>query len=475
MNLFRIAWLLYLPLAGVAQSQPSPANSIHKNAKTVLKIVYRNNHKVRFIEGYTINLFPPNEEVQIQDSIPIGEGQKWISYPVLSAQQGFLAIDLIGSTIYLVPGDTLTLALDLSQPNPWQSYHYRGQYATINTYYAEQARRLNSIPSLTRAQLAQQAPSLGAYQQKMDSLLRVELQFLTTYSAHTHLPEWFIQQEKLQIRYNDAYLRLNGIDYRNFTNEGRQETVPSTFYRFLNLELVNNPNAIYLLDYHLFLTSYFLYELKREHKPDTPDMIVSLAFTRLKAPIRDIFVSQYVGKILARIPAKGEHLLAQYYPRLTNKEWLDQLKAYYQAKNGLKVGQMAPNFVLPDQADSLIGLKNLRGQVVYLSFWFVGCVPCHKEIPHENELVTYFKDKPVKIVSICLTSPREKWLSSSAQFGISTVNLYADKNWENTLISKYNVDAYPRYVLIDQAGKIVQTHASRPSDKAREEIELLLK
>jgi uncharacterized protein (TIGR03435 family) len=42
----------------------------------------------------------------------------------------------------------------------------------------------------------------------------------------------------------------------------------------------------------------------------------------------------------------------------------------------------------------------LKGKVVVLEFWNTGCVPCIQAIPHWNDLVAQFKDKPVVFLSI---------------------------------------------------------------------------
>ncbi len=95
-------------------------------------------------------------------------------------------------------------------------------------------------------------------------------------------------------------------------------------------------------------------------------------------------------------------------------------------------------------------------------------------MPFENALVKYFEGKPVKIVNICVKSSRTDWAKVSQLHNLQTVNLYANKAWENTLIAKYNVKAYPHYVLINQDGKVVKNNCSRPSGGAKEEIEALL-
>ena len=47
-----------------------------------------------------------------------------------------------------------------------------------------------------------------------------------------------------------------------------------------------------------------------------------------------------------------------------------------------------------------INLRKLKGKVVVLNFWFIGCAPCIAEIPGLNQVVDQFKDAPVAFVSI---------------------------------------------------------------------------
>ncbi|GAB4035080.1 hypothetical protein GCM10028809_42810 [Spirosoma gilvum] len=134
-------------------------------------------------------------EFRLEDSLPIGTNDKYINYEIASPQKGYFALDNLGATIYLVPSDTLVLTIDLSQDNPWQRYQFKGTYARINQYYFDQARALKSLPIHTRAQLANEMPTLAIYQQKMDSLLKVELAFFKSYLTKHSLPLWFVQKE----------------------------------------------------------------------------------------------------------------------------------------------------------------------------------------------------------------------------------------------------------------------------------------
>ena len=47
-----------------------------------------------------------------------------------------------------------------------------------------------------------------------------------------------------------------------------------------------------------------------------------------------------------------------------------------------------------------ISWDKLKGKVVVLEFWNIGCGPCIQAIPHLNDLVEQFSGKPVVFLSI---------------------------------------------------------------------------
>jgi len=456
-------------------SQKTPDFSIEPHSKAVLKISYTNNVKTRQVFTYTDNALPYMGEFSLQDSLATGTDEKYIAYDVASPQRGFFAIDNIGGTIYLVPKDTLTLLLDLSRPNPWSSYQFKGTYASINQYYFDQARILQGFSVYNRALMVNETSTLPLLKQRLDSLQKVERNYFTSYAKNHRLPEWFIKKEQQQILYSDASCRTNAVSYRRFIKKDSLDAVPSNYFDFITPHILNDTSAAHLPDYQNFVKDYFFVRFFRQKQIKTPgEYLPCMASKNLSGLAWDVFMTRFLSELLAGLPTEGEKILAKYYPKFGRKQWIKEIGAYYKDAYTLSPGELAPNFALEDKLDSLAYLKDYRGQVIYLSFWFTGCAPCRQEMPLENELVKYFEGKPVKIISICVMSSRPDWAKVSKLYKLQTVNLYANKAWENTLISKYNVRAYPHYVLIDRQGKVVKNNCKRPSDGAKQEIEALL-
>jgi len=69
-------------------------------------------------------------------------------------------------------------------------------------------------------------------------------------------------------------------------------------------------------------------------------------------------------------------------------------------RNGVKLGEPAPNFQLWDLQGRLVTLSDLRGKVVLLNFWATWCGPCRVEMPAMEELYRTFSRKDFEILAV---------------------------------------------------------------------------
>ena len=176
-----------------------------------------------------------------------------------------------------------------------------------------------------------------------------------------------------------------------------------------------------------------------------------------------------IGSDLVSSPAKVLTELDKVKFPTSSQYLVDHLRERAGAKmKTLGPGDNAPDFFLEDKIDSLVSLSQFKGEVIYLSFWFAGCKPCIEEFPFENELVKRFEGRPVKVINICTHTSKIKWLEMIDTNKLKTVNLYANKAWENKLEQNYLVSAYPHYVLIGRDGRIIQNFAKRPREVSKE-------
>ncbi len=63
------------------------------------------------------------------------------------------------------------------------------------------------------------------------------------------------------------------------------------------------------------------------------------------------------------------------------------------------IGCKAPDFDVKSMDGEQLNLSKLKGKVVVLNFWFIGCAPCITEMPALNRLVDEYKGKDVVFVA----------------------------------------------------------------------------
>ena len=109
----------------------------------------------------------------------------------------------------------------------------------------------------------------------------------------------------------------------------------------------------------------------------------------------------------------------------------------------------APSFSVTSLDGEALESRSLRGKVVVLNFWFIGCAPCRAEIPGLNKLVDEFDQRDVVFIAFATDNeaPLRSFLEESP-FKYKIVPA------AHETIGKFNVSAYPTHVIIDQNGNV---------------------
>ncbi|MFA6085817.1 TlpA family protein disulfide reductase [Mucilaginibacter sp.] len=128
----------------------------------------------------------------------------------------------------------------------------------------------------------------------------------------------------------------------------------------------------------------------------------------------------------------------------------DAASEYQQKLNLVQnmVGSPAPEFNAKTIAGKQVDLKTLKGKVIVVNFWFVGCLPCEEEMPLLNKLTDEYKSNP-DVVFLSFANSEKSTVKSffkRKKFSYQTVT-------DAKLIAqKYNVSGYPSHFIIDKEG-----------------------
>ena len=161
----------------------------------------------------------------------------------------------------------------------------------------------------------------------------------------------------------------------------------------------------------------------------------------------------------------SETIIANFKSTVTNKYLNNKLDETIAPWLTLKSGLEAPDFIAKKRDDVEVPLSALKGKKVYIDVWATWCGPCIKEIPALKELEAELHEENIEFVSVSIDKEKdkEKWLNFIEEKQLTGLQLMANGDWKSDIASAYNIKGIPRFLLIDEAGKIISANAPRPS------------
>jgi thiol-disulfide isomerase/thioredoxin len=112
----------------------------------------------------------------------------------------------------------------------------------------------------------------------------------------------------------------------------------------------------------------------------------------------------------------------------------------------------AKGFILEDLRGPMVSLKDFRGKVIFLNFWFSRCGPCRDEMPAMELLWQIFQDDDFIILAVNVGEGKGE-VSSFVENNGYTFPVLLDL-W-GKVANMYSIRAYPTTFLIDGEGKVV--------------------
>lgn len=190
--------------------------------------------------------------------------------------------------------------------------------------------------------------------------------------------------------------------------------------------------------------------------------------------------AKLVQNEFVNIPFARDYLLSDNTIAIFRKNWFDQVskdvfkfyvanvkrdnpyfqeveKEFTELKDQFKPGKPFFNFSLPDTTGVYHSLKELKGKVVILDFWFTGCGACKTMVNELSKIEPALKNKKVQFVSISVDQTTANWKRGIGTFSMkSALQLYTEgKRYDHPIIKFAKIRAYPTLIGLDKEGRIV--------------------
>jgi len=135
----------------------------------------------------------------------------------------------------------------------------------------------------------------------------------------------------------------------------------------------------------------------------------------------------------------------------------------------IKEGQSAPQFNAKTVTNKTFHLAALRGKVVLLDFWAVGCPPCKIEMPVLQQWSRLYGKKGLVVVGVTEMNPTLTQVKKALHEQGITYPIVLDPS--EKIGKLYHLEAHPTTLLLDRKGRIIKTETGylRGDEKAFEQ------
>jgi peroxiredoxin len=180
-------------------------------------------------------------------------------------------------------------------------------------------------------------------------------------------------------------------------------------------------------------------------------MVISITSVsaQAKAP-REIFRDSD-GNLVSNNEFVDIRLANFNYPDATVIKILEDGTKEFRLQKVAQEGMAAPDVKVRTIDGKNIALRDLRGKVVVLNFWFIGCAVCRAMKPQLNDFTKLFAGDE-GVVFLAMTEDPE---IDVEKFIKKNPSEYLNAAGAREALSKFSFRGFPKNIVIDKQGKIV--------------------
>ncbi|MGN0282359.1 MAG: TlpA family protein disulfide reductase [Prevotella sp.] len=356
--------------------------------------------------------------------------------------------------IYLCPDKNLNINVDFQE----KTFTCSGDLSDINNYL------LNTTwqsPSFTHASRNEKG-----YIQLCDSILSANIRNL----ENRKLPYLFTEEERQRLKYLSFAGLTSYPKYHKILNKLTTFVPDSCFFEKMHEMLRFDNSLLNNGDYANFIVNGIqcLCSLRNETLDDN-SFIEYVDSHDMDDTIRQYVVHNYFLNTIGSTGRDGRERLIEYHRKhVTEPNKVKNFDDIISRWDAICTGRPSPDFVCSNALGNVITIESLRGKIIYIDIWATWCGPCRKELPFFRQLEKRYKDKGICFISLSIDKEKRSWENFIRNNENSKYNLYIGN--EDPFLDKYMIKSIPRFILIDDKGRIITPVAPRPSDSKTMEI-----
>jgi len=154
---------------------------------------------------------------------------------------------------------------------------------------------------------------------------------------------------------------------------------------------------------------------------------------------------------LKAVDSTDKHTIFIIY-KYTERERIERMEKLPKPKESLYFtnGKKITLFNTTDINNKKLNLKDEKGKIIVLNFWFIDCPPCRMEMPDLNELADFYKQNDsLLFIAVALDKTRDL-----KDFLEGTAFHYKIVDDGKSIADWYNIKSFPTHVVIDTEGKV---------------------
>ena len=401
-----------------------------------------------------------------------------------------LKIGELEHSLYLEPGDDITLSLSLSDSTEQALEITDGSAAANNRFYKAFNEQFNNdFGDENMKNAIAEANNVDVFEMALFDRRREQMKFFNDYDK-SGLSDDFQNFLKNEIKYRYLnHLLAFPIEHANAkTKDLTVQRLPSVMLDVISEHAAHNDDALINESYRSFLVYYVTYFTSEENKfqkftdhNSSIDMKYNFARNALKGKSLCFALSHFMDKYCDKLkPDIAKKLFLEIKNKDESGGYADIIakkcdayinatpqpeaeKDLASAKSGKKGAAL-----LTDLEGNAVDLSDFKGKVVYIDFWASWCGPCRQQFPFAKELKTKLskkQKKQVEFLYISIDDTEERWKGAIEKYEIEGFHVISPGGWSSPICKEFDIHSIPRYMIMDKRGVIVQRNAKRPGQE----------